>query len=123
MIRLEFTGENPGEVFNNIVEFLGNTKGFYVEQPPLQEVPTTEEEIKPVISTERAEENLANAPVHELPPIPPMEDVRAALNALRAAKGTEAVKAVLAQYGASKFSELKEDDYLPVMELAQTEVQ
>ena len=82
----------------------------------------TVEEIKPVITQDRMEENIKNAPAHEMPPVPTLEEVRAALKQLRDKKGAEAVKAILKEYGAGSLPELKEEDYLPVRDRALVEV-
>ena len=80
------------------------------------------EEIAPVISMNRQEENLKTAPQHELPPIPDISEVRDALKKLRDRKGAEAVKAILKEYGANSVPELKQEDYLPVRDRALVEV-
>ena len=64
------------------------------------------------------EENVAKAPVHELPPQPTMEEARAVLNDLRKRKGTDAVKEILEAYGAKTFKELKPEDYLGAIDRA-----
>lgn len=80
------------------------------------------EEIKPVITQDRMEENIKNAPEHKLPEMPSLEEVRAALKSLRDRKGAEAVKAILKEYGANSVPELKEEDYLTVRDRALVEV-
>lgn len=78
-------------------------------------------EIKPVISQAQMEENQKNAPEHKLPDPPSIEDVRAAMKALKDAKGASAVREILKAYGAETLSELKEEDYLGAMDRARME--
>ena len=80
------------------------------------------ETVEPVITQERMEENIANAPVHEEPPVPTLEEVRAALKKLRDKKGAAVVKEILKEYGADSLPELKEEDYLIVRDRALAEV-
>lgn len=78
-------------------------------------------EIKPVISQAQMEENVKNAPEHKLPDPPSIEEVRAAMKALKDAKGASAVREILKAYGADTLSELKEEDYLGAMDRARME--
>lgn len=98
----------------------------YQYQPPVDtlvpapvEVP---QEIKPVLTQEQMEENVKNAPIHEEPPIPTLEEVRDAFRKLRDRKGAKAVKALLESYGASSVPDLKPEDYLQARDRALTEV-
>ena len=87
-----------------------------VSTPPVAEAP-----IKPVLTQAQMEENIAKAPAHELPPIPPIEEVRKALNDLKDTKGIAAVKALLKEYGANSVPELKPECYLQIRDRAQAE--
>ena len=82
---------------------------------------TTEVPIKPVLTQAQMEENIAKAPAHELPPTPPIEEVRKALNTLKDVKGVSAVKALLKEYGANSVPELKEECYLQIRDRAYAE--
>ena len=68
------------------------------------------------------EENIQNAPVHEEPEQPTLEEVREAMKALRDRKGAGAVKELLKAYGAKSVPELKPEDYLGARDRALTEV-
>lgn len=80
-----------------------------------------EEPIKPVLTQAQMEENMANAPVHELPPTPPIEEVRAALNRLKDVKGIATVKALLKEYNANSVPELPTECYLQIRDRALAE--
>lgn len=80
------------------------------------------QEIKPVLTQAQMEENLAKAPVHEDPPQPTFEEVRKALKDMRDRKGTDAVKLLLADYGAKNATELTEVSYRSVYDRAIAEV-
>ena len=62
-----------------------------IEDPALVTASVVNETVEPVITQERMEENIANAPVHEEPPVPTLEEVRAALKKLRDKKGAAVV--------------------------------
>ena len=129
-ITVSFTANNVSELRNNLIGFLSSIKGTELvplDTPPAvptEEYPQTpvQEVIEPVITQDRMEENMANAPVHEMPAQPTIEEVRAVLKDLRARKGAGAVKALLAEYGADSLPNLKEEDYLVVRDRAIAEV-
>lgn len=116
-IHVNITADN---VFLLRQEIMGLADLFTV--PVEATPPVVNEEVKPVITQERMEENIANAPVHEEPPVPTLEEVRAALKKLRDKKGATAVKEILKEYGADSLPELKEEDYLIVRDRALAEV-
>lgn len=78
---------------------------------------------EPVISQAQMEENIANAPAHEEPKQPTLEEVRAAMKALRDKKGAGAVRELLKAYGADSLPDLKPEDYLGALSRAQMEVE
>lgn len=129
MITLTIEAKNPSDLRDQLNALLGEitptdvTKVVEitpVENPPLVEVPKTE--VKPVITMEQAAEAVATAPVHEEPKQPTLEEVRAALKALRDKKGAAAVKELLKAYGANSVPELKPEDYLGAHDRALMEV-
>ena len=116
-MKIEFTG-NLQEIVGDIVGFLSSFKGINfkkdAEPDTLAQVPAEEpqEPIKPVISQAQMEENLKNAPVHEEPPQPTFDEVKAAMRKLRDVKGTKALGELLKAYKASTIHDLKPEDYL-----------
>ena len=133
MFELHFRANSPEELKLQLLGFLSCMKGVNYAQngQPVDtakidgsavtaEIPEPEE-IKPVLTQERMEENLKNAPVHEMPPVPSLEEVRDALKKLRDRKGSAAVKALLKEYGVDSVPELKEEDYLVVRDRALVE--
>jgi len=128
MFELHLSAHSPEELKLQLLSMLSSMKGinFLGEQGPIDTAKVDaanvageiSEEIKPVISQERMEENIQNAPKHEEPKIPPLEEVRQALKDLRDKKGSEAVKALLKEYGADSLPNLKEEDYLVVRDRA-----
>lgn len=93
-----------------------------VTETPVEEPMPQPEEIKPVLTQAQMEENIANAPKHEMPPQPTLEEVRAVLKELRDRKGSAAVKEILSGYGAGSLQELKPEDYLGAIDRARAEV-
>ena len=94
------------------------------EEPPLVEVPVTEEPVRePVITQAQMEENVKNAPVHEEPQQPTIEEVRAAMKALRDKKGAGAVRELLKAFNADSLPDLKQEDYLGAFSRAMMEVE
>lgn len=123
MLELSIKGATAEEVVNQILDFLGCTVGKTVKQA---EAPTQEpvkNEVKPVISQAQMEENQKNAPVHEEPAQPTIEEVRAALKELRDKKGREAVKELLTAFHADSLPDLKPEDYLGALARAKMEVE
>ena len=118
MFELHLKAESPEALKLQLVGMLNLMNGVGETAAPVKET----EEIKPVLTPEQMEENVKNAPVHELPPVPPVEEVRDALKRLRARKGTDAVKALLKEYNAASVPDLKEEDYLIVRDRALMEV-
>lgn len=90
-----------------------------VEVPPVTETPVRE----PVITQAQMEENVKNAPVHTMPEQPTIEEVRAAMKALRDKKGAGAVRDLLKAFGADSLPDLKEEDYLGARDRALLEVE
>lgn len=108
---------------NTIEELLTQARAFIASvnlAPEITAQPVTE--IRPVLTQAQMEENLKNAPKHEMPPQPTIEEVRAALKGLRDRKDSKAVKALLQTFGAESLQELKPEDYLAAMDRAKTEV-
>ena len=132
MLELHFKAASTAELRLQVLGFLAMVKdvdlqrqdGTPIDTSALDKVePITEpEEIKPVITQEQMAENVANAPVHEEPEQPTIEELRAALKALRDRKNAEAVKAILKDFNASNVNELKPEDYLSVIARATVEV-
>lgn len=135
MLELHFKAASTAELRLQVLGFLAMVKdvdlqrqdGTPIDTSPLDKVepitePTVTEEIKPVITQEQMAENVANAPVHEEPEQPTIEELRAALKALRDRKNAEAVKAILKDFNASNVNELKPEDYLSVIARATVEV-
>ena len=121
MFELHLKAESPEALKLQLVGMLNLMNGVGETAAPVKPETKTEE-IKPVLTPEQMEENVKNAPVHELPPVPPIEEVRDALKQLRARKGTDAVKALLKEYNADSVPDLKEEDYLIVRDRALMEV-
>ena len=126
MITLKIEGTTIEELQEQYKLVGGLFVGYQYQPPvdtivkaPVSEPPT---EIKPVLTQEQVEENIANAPVHEEPPQPTLEDVRDAMKARRDKKGAGAVKELLKAYGAKSVPELKPEDYLGAMSRAYAEV-
>ena len=113
MIEICFKANSPAELKLLIRDYMSEP-----EPLPLVEVP----EIKPVITQEQMEVNVANAPAHELPPVPTLEEVRAALKSLRDRKGVAKVKEILKAYGAEDLPGLAPENYLGVIDRANVEV-
>ena len=93
-----------------------------VTEAPVEAQMPEPQEIKPVLTQAQMEENVANAPTHELPPQPTLEEVRAVMKELRDRKGSAAVKEILTGYGAASLPELKPEDYLGAIDRARAEV-
>lgn len=126
---VNIVAENVADLGSQLLGILSGLKGLELvplappqEAPEITPEPVNDEPIEPVLTQERMEENLANAPVHEEPKQPSLTEVRAALKAMRDKRGAEAVKALLAEYGANSVPELKEEDYLIVRDRAAAEV-
>lgn len=103
---------------NSIQELKEQLQWLFITDAPVVE-PVRE----PVITQAQIEENIANAPVHEEPPQPSLEEVRAALKVLRDKKGSRVVKDLLKAYGADSLPDLKPEDYLGALSRAQMEVE
>lgn len=117
------TIEELGKKLHQLAGFFATTVTHTaVQEPPLVEVPKEEPVREPVITQAQMAENIANAPVHEEPKQPSIEEVRAALKALRDKKGAEAVRELLKAYNADSLPSLKPEDYLGAMSRAQMEV-
>jgi len=99
-----------GDLVAKEVEYVGSRTGEATEP------------IKPVLTQAQMEENTAKAPVHELPPTISIEEVRKALNDLKALKGIESVKALLKEYGVNSVPELPTECYLQIRDRAYAEV-
>ncbi len=121
-MEMVFKAENMKDLFRQLKEAVDAF--LWAKPDTLQQVPTADagygnqEPIKPVITMDQAEKNVEEAPKHELPPQPTMEEARAALNALRGRKGAAAVKALLAEYDAERFTDLAPEAYLQVIDRA-----
>ena len=113
MFNLKITANTADELRLKLLDMVDHLKDINVKKS---------EPAKPVISAAQMEENIKNAPVHELPKPPAIEEVRAALKELRDRKGPDAVREILKAYGAGTLSELKEEDYLGALARAKTEV-
>ena len=135
MFTLNIAAETVEELKLKVLGFLSAFKGIsFVDGGVVRDssgidgsgvkanIETTTEEIKPVLTQEKMEELKATAPEHELPPVPTLEEVRAALKGLRDRKGSAAVKSLLKEYGADSLPDLKEEDYLVVRDRAIAEV-
>lgn len=119
-VEIKFTADTAAELMAAVREFADNPKtnthiaGVEIthEAPNLVEVPVEE---KPVVFTEApvVEEPVpvVEEPVKAEPVKVSMEDARAALNELRKAKGTTAVKDLLKEFGAENFTTLNPGDY------------
>jgi len=136
MLELTIKSSSPEEMRLQLLGLLANFKGCNItrddtpvdlskiapvekaeDAPPMAEVPQ-----KPVVSQEEQKKNVENAPVHEEPKQPTIEEVRAALKELRDRKGSSAVKELLKAYGADSLMTLKPEDYLGALARAKTEV-
>ena len=84
-------------------------------------IPEETNEIKPVLTQDQMAQLAEEAPKHELPPIPPIEEVRAALNTMKKTRGIDAVKALLKEYDANSVPELKPEQYLQIRDRALAE--
>jgi hypothetical protein len=115
MFNLKITANTADELRLKLLDMVDHLKDINVKK-------SEPEPVKPVISAAQMEENIKNAPVHELPKPPAIEEVRAALKELRDRKGPDAVREILKAYGAGTLSELKEEDYLGALARAKTEV-
>jgi hypothetical protein len=127
MFRLTIEANTIEELQEQLKNAAGLCVGYQYHPPvgvdTLVTVPAEEQtEIKPVITMDKAEENEKNAPVHEEPPVPSLDEVRAAFRTLKDKKGSDAVKAILKDYGANTVPGLKEEDRLGAMERALAEV-
>ena len=136
MIEVHFRAEKPADLKLMLMDYLAMMKGVDIngavsgkpletiqDAPPLAELPVEEPEpVKPVLTQEQMAKNVANAPEHKEPEQPTIEEVRAALKALRDRKGSEAVKELLKAYGAGSLPELKPEDYLGARDRAMMEV-
>ena len=121
-ITLNIVAENPEDLRDQLSRLMNmlDTVDTMVTLPK-ENIPERTE-IKPVISQARMEENVKNAPAHEMPPVPTLQEVRDALKQLRDKKGAEAVRAILKEYNADSVPNLKEEDYLIVRDRALAEV-
>lgn len=117
-ITVNIVAMTAGEMKAQLAELLA----MMSEPVPVDTLVRAPEEIKPVISQARMEENIKNAPEHKMPEMPSLEEVRGALKALRDRKGAAAVKDLLNEYNASSVPGLKEEDYLVVRDRALAEV-
>lgn len=125
-VSINITANSVEELQEQFKAISGMVIGYQYHPPvdaivavPVSEPPA---EIKPVLTQEQMEENIKNAPVHEDPPQPTLEEVREAFRTLRDRKGANAVKEILKAYGAASVPELKPEDYLGARDRALTEV-
>lgn len=122
MFNLKITANTADELRLKLLDMVDHLKDINVKKAVELPEAVQAETVKPVISAAQMEENIKNAPVHELPKPPAIEEVRAALKELRDRKGPDAVREILKAYGAGTLSELKEEDYLGALARAKTEV-
>lgn len=125
-VSINITANSVEELQEQFKVVSGLVVGYQYHPPvdTIVAVPASEPpaEIKPVLTQEQMEENIKNAPTHEEPPQPTLEEVREAFRALRDKKGANAVKEILKAYGAASVPELKPEDYLGALDRALTEV-
>ena len=100
------------DLFDKLFHRTETKETVNMSAPTIQDI---KPDIKPVITQEQMAQNEVTAPKHELPPIPSIEEVRAALSELRDRKGTPAVKELLNDYGVGKVLDLKPEDQLIVL--------
>lgn len=125
MLELVITAATAADLKSQIECLLGMYSQKPIETIPLAEVPPiTEEPVRePVITQAQMEENVKNAPVHEEPIQPSLEEVRAAMKALRDKKGAGAVRELLKAFNADSLPDLKPEDYLGAFSRAMMEVE
>jgi len=117
MFNLSITANTFEELRLKLLDTVNHLRDVEVKKAAeVQEAP------KPVITIAQREEAVKNAPVHEMPKPPALEEVRAAMKELRDRKGPDAVREILKAYNATTLSELKEEDYLGALARAKTEV-
>lgn len=116
MFNLTVMAETAEELRLKVLDLVNQFKSVTVETKP------EPQEIKPVISQAQMEENVKNAPQHEAPEQPTIEELRAAMKELRDRKGAEAVREILKAYDADNLSKLKPEDYLGALARAKSEV-
>lgn len=124
-ISLNIVANTVEELQDQLKAVTGIVIGYQYHPPvdTIVQAPVEEpKEIKPVLTQEQMEENIRKAPIHEEPPQPTLEEVRAAMKELRDRKGPDAVKEILKAYGAKTVPDLKPEDYLGARDRALTEV-
>lgn len=122
MFNLTIAANTADELRLKLLDMVSKLKDISVQKSSEPAPAPVKEEIKPVISMDQMEEAQANAPVHEEPKQPSIEEVRAAMKELRDKKGPNAVREILKAYDAGTLSDLKEEDYLGALARAKSEV-
>ena len=122
MFNLTIAANTADELRLKLLDMVSKLKDISVQKTSEPAPAPVKEEIKPVISMTQMEEAQANAPVHEEPKQPSIEEVRAAMKELRDKKGPNAVREILKAYNAGTMSDLKPEDYLGALARAKSEV-
>ena len=122
MFNLTIAANTAEELRLKLLDMVSKLKDISVQKSSEPTPAPVKEEIKPVISMDQMEEAQANAPVHEEPKQPSIEEVRAAMKELRDKKGPNAVREILKAYNAGTMSDLKPEDYLGALARAKSEV-
>ena len=112
MFNLTIAANTAEELRLKLLDMVSKLKDINLQKSSEPAPAPVKEEIKPVISMDQMEEAQANAPVHEEPKQPSIEEVRAAMKELRDQKGPNAVREILKAYNAGTMSDLKPEDYL-----------
>ena len=122
MFNLTIAANTAEELRLKLLDMVSKLKDISVQKSSEPTTAPVKEEIRPVISMDQMEEAQANAPVHEEPKQPTIEEVRAAMKELRDKKGPNAVREILKAYNAGTMSDLKPEDYLGALARAKSEV-
>ena len=122
MFNLTIAANTAEELRLKLLDMVSKLKDINLQKSSEPAPAPVKEEIKPVISMDQMEEAQANAPVHEEPKQPSIEEVRAAMKELRDQKGPNAVREILKAYNAGTMSDLKPEDYLGALARAKSEV-
>ena len=120
MLHLNITAETPEELKKTLMDLAASLNTATPKNEELSEeisLPGFQPAADTPVQEHRGSDSVAavDAPP---PPLPTMEEARAALNALRQKKGAAAVREVLKKHGVSSFTELDPNDYPQVMKEA-----
>lgn len=118
MLHLNITAETPEELKKTLMDLAASLDTATPKNEELSEeisLPGFQPAADTPVQEHRGSDSVA---AEEAPPLPTMEEARAALNALRQKKGAAAVREVLKKHGVSSFTELDPNDYPQVMKEA-----